>query len=427
MLIKVISPFHQRLNLHEHVPSALLARFDYPALELLQLRLARVNDAVGRGQRDERRYAQLRKLFYQEVRPIPLGQGRGNLQGEAQFPLGGFSWRHLDPDPPAFNFGNPGRVFMSIAVKQANCVACVEPTDRGKMVSFRPFQVQGARLQRQVDVKSFGHPCYNTAAARSGRGPHRVGPQGPPLPKRISLARSPLMSTRKNPAPAEPPRHLATKQMLDELDALMERMLALPVQQPEDTPASPTQEREPMAVSASLSVVEPPPEVDSALEEENQPLPWVEQLVAKVQAETETLTFEPLPSPPAEKNVPISQPVPAYDLPVIEEPPRPPVRNIASPQPQPIDSFPETSPGNDVLPALQELKPAKPILRGPNRFTLWKREIWKGLIWINQAFDHGSYRLGNFGFWLRSPKGRLVLGWTGIALIAVGLLWLLMF
>ena len=70
-------------------------------------------------------------------------------------------------------YGNDGRsVFMPVAVEEANGVAGAKPADRGKMVSFGARQYHRTGLQWQVDVKSFGHSCYNSPPARSRRGVH---------------------------------------------------------------------------------------------------------------------------------------------------------------------------------------------------------------------------------------------------------------
>jgi hypothetical protein len=41
----------------------------------------------------------------------------------------------------------------------------------------------------------------------------------------------------------------------------------------------------------------------------------------------------------------------------------------------------------------------------------------------NQVFDRWTYPLGTTGHWLRSAEGRDILGWLGIALLMVALVW----
>src|SRR5262245_52929810 len=73
------------------------------------------------------------------------------------------------------------------------------------------------------------------------------------------MAKSPLRLA--HPPKADTPRAEtpnATRQMLDELDAVMERMLALPVNDlSEPAPAMPSEVPESPALTAQLSLVEP--------------------------------------------------------------------------------------------------------------------------------------------------------------------------
>jgi hypothetical protein len=45
------------------------------------------------------------------------------------------------------------------------------------------------------------------------------------------------------------------------------------------------------------------------------------------------------------------------------------------------------------------------------------------LWWCDQAFDRSTRILGPFGRWLRSIWGRAFLGWLGVALWAIALVW----
>jgi hypothetical protein len=48
------------------------------------------------------------------------------------------------------------------------------------------------------------------------------------------------------------------------------------------------------------------------------------------------------------------------------------------------------------------------------------------LLWSNRVFDRSTRWLGNPGRWLRSARGRTVLGWVGLVLwsivLALGIL-----
>src|ERR1700722_9285915 len=93
-----------------------------------------------------------------------------------------------------------------------------------------------------------------------------------------------------------------TKQMLDELDALMEKMLTLPVNDPEDAAPFPEEVVKapslPSTVSATLTLLEPPPlsEPPPPMEAEAPPLvemaPPVE---AKPAPQPEPLTNDIVP------------------------------------------------------------------------------------------------------------------------------------
>lgn len=218
------------------------------------------------------------------------------------------------------------------------------------------------------------------------------------------------MSTAKNP---EPQRHVATRQMLDELDALMERMLALPVQEPDPAELAALPDAEPL-VSASLSLAEaePPGEVV-----------------------TELIEPPPAPAPecegpppeyihaPAVDTVLRESSAPSYTVSLADEPAFAPAPPEPEPSAEPAPAQPP--PPDRMLPPLIELKPPEPLARkAPNRpYVLWKGRLWNGLIWLNRRFDHETYRLGRYGRWLRTPRGRQVLGWAGVALFLLALVW----
>src|SRR5262249_17576985 len=72
------------------------------------------------------------------------------------------------------------------------------------------------------------------------------------------MAKSPSRPAQPKAEKSRPQTPNATRQMLDELEALMERMLALPVNDlSEPTPAAPTEVMESPALTAQLSLVEP--------------------------------------------------------------------------------------------------------------------------------------------------------------------------
>jgi hypothetical protein len=113
----------------------------------------------------------------------------------------------------------------------------------GKMVSFGPLDPHRAERQGTVDVKSLGHPCYNTQPISEGnpestrlfnehlaRSKNRTE-NGLAWPSIHRVNREVLVMS--NPAPTSPSLH-PTRRQLDELDALVDRMLELPVKPGEE-------------------------------------------------------------------------------------------------------------------------------------------------------------------------------------------------
>lgn len=175
-----------------------------------------------------------------------------------------------------------------------------------------------------------------------------------------------------------------TRQMLDELDALMEKMLALPVNQ--------TPEAAPMTATSSA---EPAP--------------------ASIQA-------PPVFSGPRARSAPVaaSAQVLVGQLAVLHSqgaarPARPQARE-APPEPAP-SSFDENIP--PPLARLAQPAVSRAMAPRPSSFS------FRPLLWFNQGFDLFTQRLGLAGGWLRSSQGRLVLGLLGLALLGMAAGWLL--
>ena len=61
-----------------------------------------------------------------------------------------------------------GEVFLTITVEQGNRVAGAEAANHGEMVSLGTANLDQSRLQGTVDIKSFGHSCYNMRLLVSG-------------------------------------------------------------------------------------------------------------------------------------------------------------------------------------------------------------------------------------------------------------------
>ena len=180
----------------------------------------------------------------------------------------------------------------------------------------------------------------------------------------------------------------STKQMLDELDALMEKMLSLPVNETDDGSASAPEVKSPSlppTLSATLTLLEPP-----------------------AKAPVRDL---PLPEP----EHPAVNP-PHLEMPVAPPPPLPPPVREPAPLPEPMT--------NDVTPpsVMPKLEPLLEEIPEPD-VPLTTEWGYLPLLWMNQAFDGLTIALGA-GEWLRSQAGRMLLGVSGVALLAFAVAWL---
>jgi hypothetical protein len=175
----------------------------------------------------------------------------------------------------------------------------------------------------------------------------------------------------------------ATRQMLDELDALMERMLALPVNEPEEPPATPV--APPIAPSAPKLTLLQVPVDDLPLDAAHAgPNPsHLPTLNARRSADAPA-TLPLLPHVPAVAPTPLSDRV----------------------VPPPMQPSPD---------ALLAEVPAPAEPHG-SWFIL-------PLLWGNRAFDQCTLLLGETGAWLRSPGGRAVLGAAGLVMLVAAGLW----
>lgn len=183
----------------------------------------------------------------------------------------------------------------------------------------------------------------------------------------------------------------STKQMLDELDALMEKMLALPVTDPEEAAPFPAEVVKPPSLtptlSATLTMLPPPAAAPVSIP-------------------------EPEPSHPVTNPPHLSMPA---SLPI--EPAAPPSLSIPVPEPEPLT--------NEIEPPsrMAELEPLLAEVPAPGTpvTTQW---VYLPLLWLNQGFDRVATSLG-LGTALRGPAGRMVLGMSGIALMLAAGAWLL--
>jgi hypothetical protein len=212
----------------------------------------------------------------------------------------------------------------------------------------------------------------------------------------------------------------STRQLLDELDELMQRMLALPVQAPDkEEPKPPGIRRDPPAQAAeqfpaplnTLTIQAP---VVAAAQEVavSQVGPTWPQVVAPAPA-------LPILTPPEMSEPMLS--APTY-LPVGAEPLLPIILQRPSAR---KERTPATNPPGapELLPPPRPVwlkVPAAPRLPGPVAEGKWSVRL---LVGINRSFDRCTAWLGSVGRWLRGELGRAALGWAGVAMLIVALVW----
>lgn len=198
-------------------------------------------------------------------------------------------------------------------------------------------------------------------------------------------------------ATARAPAHLHdTRQLLDELDALMDQMLALPIDDREggEESAGPSSSPNP-TVTATLTLLAPAAPAGSgqwAVDSEEKAgapaLPTVHcPLLAASMADEAALAGK------ANGNVATDE----------LTAPAPVMTDVAAP------------------PVVELLAPPPPV--GSAR---WRPDqlSYQFLLWVNQGYDRGTARLGKLGQLLRSRFVRALLGIAGLGLLAWALAWL---
>ncbi len=191
-------------------------------------------------------------------------------------------------------------------------------------------------------------------------------------------------------SPTKDAPHQTTRQLLDELDALMERMLALPIEDQEtDTPHPTLQPPHAPTVAATLTLVEAPTELRE-LAEQPAPAPPIEMEMAP-----RVVAPEPVADEPA------SQPEPDEFHYVTTLPDRPAL-----------------SLHDVAAPATEELTPLPP------KFRVRPSMGYQFLLWVNRGYDRSTGWFGRSGRLLRSGLFRMLLGLVGLGLIVTAVGWL---
>jgi hypothetical protein len=187
----------------------------------------------------------------------------------------------------------------------------------------------------------------------------------------------------------------STRQLLDELDALMDQMLALPVEEgpPDKSPPAP-------ALTATLTMIEPEATTESP------PAPSFE------------IPAPPSEAPPADESP--TDPAP-WSL-IGDAPPT----EIAASQNEERFALIDEEPPNETAPLAAKPKRASPQRRAPARPMPPSSASWttNNLVVFDRGFRRMTRRLGVVGWLLRSAGGRVLLGMLGLALWIISLGWL---
>jgi hypothetical protein len=226
------------------------------------------------------------------------------------------------------------------------------------------------------------------------------------------------------PHPPEAGAGPSTRQLLDELDALMERMLALPVQAAEE-PAQAAAVAPPPTPPHSPPTPPPAP-VPSRTLTVQAAAPVLQQVVVTRQSAPPPAPLPPpaVPPPPPRQDPPHPDlSAPAY-LPVGAEPLLPLILQ------RPTKQAGKRAVGVDWTPAPRAPAAAPPSPRPavikPPEEAKDPEQPSPGLSWlvrVNRAYDRATDLLGGPGRWLRSDQGRNTLGWAGLGMLAAAGLW----
>ncbi len=226
----------------------------------------------------------------------------------------------------------------------------------------------------------------------------------PALDDTVPPAQVPSAKGHDMPDPADADNSNA---LLAELDVLLERMMALPVNHLDEEPvARPPRPQLPPADLPLITITEAMPgSIDTA----SLP-PAVTSTSDDLYVQTLLREHHPEPEPTSEER-PADRPEPGPAL----LPSRPPEPVALWSRPP---SLPETSE-----------QPAEPIVAPMLPLTEYEAEgpalsvaapVWlQPLLWCNHSFDRLTTHLGAPGLWLQHPRGRTLLGWTGALLFAV--------
>jgi hypothetical protein len=222
----------------------------------------------------------------------------------------------------------------------------------------------------------------------------------------------------------------STKQMLDELDALMERMLSLPVNELDDQLTYPKETSKGPSLAASLTLLGPatPAATSGSADTTN------ETSTAKTAPPPKKSPIERRPKakgghpptrPPHLKRAPFPAPsqetvesMTAAEAPAEMRAEADELLAMPMTLPEPVPLTNEVLPPT-VLPELEPLLAQMPEQVPTSVGGMLTAPLW----WVNQAFDRSTMSMGGLGHWLRGPNGRGLLGFSGMVLALLAVVW----
>lgn len=205
----------------------------------------------------------------------------------------------------------------------------------------------------------------------------------------------------------------STKQLLEELDALMDRMLAIPVET-KDEPVSPS-------VPSKGNTSETLPNYDSISEPKD-------ATSERSQPNTRNIFWRPPETSQEPKKKLLEHPTPRQ----VETPFRPttptaktdsewkyhtPELNLPNPLSEEQMATLQPKPMSLVSSKLSEKSKVIAKRRRLTRLWLWPLEL------VNNLFDFFVGLMGPTGGWLKTPWGRYLLGFLGIAFVIGAISW----
>jgi hypothetical protein len=214
------------------------------------------------------------------------------------------------------------------------------------------------------------------------------------------------MATSTNAAPQ------LTRQQLDDLDALLQRMLQLPVKDlDEPIPSSGPKPRSLANLTPKNAQSAP---VSPSISSVSEDLEFAPDLPSEVPQ------GEFLVPPPG--NLVLTDPLPSLLNSSPSSVPRPKGITEGTAQDSgPWSVSPEQVHKEEKAGTLTATLATQAPGRVPNSVSSRPPELglwWRPLVWGNRLFDSFTFGLGAPGRWLRRPAGRTLLGWTGLILLA---------